>query len=51
LSYLIAALFYDHYVLSVWCFFSSLISISIYTILKGMADEEGKFSFGRLVPG
>jgi len=50
-SYLITALFYDHYVLSVWCFFSSLISLSIYTILKGMADQEGTFNFGRPVPG
>lgn len=33
ISYLITALFYEHYILSVWCFFSSIISISIYAIM------------------
>lgn len=32
ISYIITALFYQHYVLSVWCFFSSLISIMVYVI-------------------
>lgn len=31
-SYIVTALFYEHYVLSVWCFFSSLISIMVYVI-------------------
>ena len=33
LSYIISAIFYQHYVLSVWCFFASLISVSIYIII------------------
>ena len=33
ISYIITAVFYDHYVVSVWCFFSSIISISIYIII------------------
>lgn len=33
ISYLIAAFFYEAYVLSVWCFFSSVISISVYLIV------------------
>ena len=33
ISYLITAIFYDHYVVSVWCFFASIISISIYAIM------------------
>jgi hypothetical protein len=33
ISYIITAIFYDHYVLSVWCFFASIISISIYLIM------------------
>jgi hypothetical protein len=33
-SYVITAIFYDHYILSVWCFFSSLISLSIYAIMR-----------------
>jgi hypothetical protein len=33
ISYIITAIFYDHYVVSVWCFFASIISISIYAIM------------------
>ena len=33
LSYIFTAIFYTHYILSVWCFFSSLISISVYKIM------------------
>ncbi|MCF8254869.1 MAG: hypothetical protein K9J84_09860 [Bacteroidia bacterium] len=34
ISYIILAIFYQHYVLSVWCFFASIISFSIYFILQ-----------------
>jgi len=33
LSYIISDVFYQHYVLSVWCFFASIISLSIYAIM------------------
>jgi hypothetical protein len=33
ISYVVTALFYEHYVLSVWCFFASVISISVYLIM------------------
>jgi len=33
ISYIITAIFYDHFVVSVWCFFASIISISIYAIM------------------
>ncbi len=33
-SYLVSRLFFDDYVISVWCFFSALISIAIYFILR-----------------
>lgn len=33
LSYLVSSLFFDDYVISVWCFFSALISVKIYFIL------------------
>lgn len=33
LSYLVSRFFYNDYVISVWCFFSALISIKIYFIL------------------
>jgi len=32
ISYIVTAVFYEHYVLSVWCFFASIISLSIYAI-------------------
>ena len=34
LSYIISAIFYENYILSVWCFFASIISVSIYAIIK-----------------
>ncbi len=39
-SYIIAAIFYDHYVLSVWCFFASIISGSVYYILVEIKNSE-----------
>jgi hypothetical protein len=33
ISYIISAIFFEHYILSVWCFFSSIISLSIYAIM------------------
>jgi|TARA_R110000737_G_scaffold348572_1_gene382733 hypothetical protein len=37
LAYFISAFFYDQYVLSVWCFFSSIISLSIYIIMTKLS--------------
>lgn len=34
ISYIITQLFYENYILSVWCFFSSVISIMIYFFTK-----------------
>ena len=39
ISYIISAIFYEHYILSVWCFFSSIISLSVYYVVKGMVDK------------
>ena len=33
ISYIISEIFYEQYLLSVWCFFASIISISIYVIM------------------
>ncbi len=33
ISYFITLIFYEHYVVSVWCFFASIISISIFLIM------------------
>lgn len=43
-SYLLAALFYNNYLLSVWCFFASIISISIYVIIAGIAKRKASVS-------
>ncbi len=39
-SYVIAAIFYDQYVLSVWCFFASIISGSVYYIMAEFKSLE-----------
>jgi len=39
-SYIISALFYEHYVLSVWCFFASIISIVAYLIILKLGREK-----------
>jgi len=36
ISYLITAFFYADYVISVWCFFASIISIMVYFLIKQM---------------
>jgi len=41
-SYIISAIFYEHYVLSVWCFFASVISISVYVIMMEIAKGRSR---------
>lgn len=38
-SYVVTAILYDHYILSVWCFFASIISLSIYLIISNVASR------------
>lgn len=38
-SYGATLYFYEHHVLSVWCFFSSLISVYIYVLVRGVGKE------------
>lgn len=40
ISYIVSAVFYDHYVLSVWCFFASIISLAIYWIISKMETSK-----------
>jgi len=40
ISYIISAIFFEHYILSVWCFFSSIISLSIYAIMIEISHVE-----------
>jgi hypothetical protein len=35
-SYIVTELFYSHYVVSVWCFFASLISLAVLFIMRGI---------------
>lgn len=42
ISYIITAIFYNHYLLSVWCFFSSVISLSIYLIIVEIGKKSKK---------
>ncbi len=39
ISYVIAYVVYTNYILSVWCFFASIISILIYAIIKGLVTS------------
>jgi hypothetical protein len=41
-SFSISFIFYKLYLISVWCFFASLISISVYLILKELKDNYTK---------
>jgi hypothetical protein len=40
ISYIITYIFFNQYVLSVWCFFSSIISLSIYAIMIEISNME-----------
>jgi hypothetical protein len=40
ISYIIAQIFFDQYVISVWCFFAAIISGVIFFILNGMQRGE-----------
>lgn len=39
ISYIIIAIFYEQYILSVWCFFASVISISAYLIMREIIKD------------
>ena len=40
ISYIITAVFYQHYILSVWCFFASIISLSILRIMYKLKSRD-----------
>lgn len=42
ISYLFTALFYTDYVVSVWCFFASIISVAIFAILQELKKSDGE---------
>ena len=45
ISYIITAIFYEHYILSVWCFFSSIISLSVYAIMIEISNTQRQKHF------
>jgi hypothetical protein len=44
ISYIVTAIFYEHYVLSVWCFFASVISVSVYLVMVEIKNSHIKRS-------
>ncbi len=44
ISYIITTVFYTDYIVSVWCFFASIISIAVYAILKERKDSQNNLS-------
>jgi len=43
-SYIFTAIFYRDYILSVWCFFSSIISIIVFMIIRDLATIKAKLN-------
>jgi len=39
LSYFVAMIFYDEYLVSVWCFFAAMASVTVLWIVAGRAAE------------
>lgn len=44
ISYIITHVCFEHYILSVWCFFSAIISILIYDIIKKAGVSSGNMN-------
>lgn len=40
ISYIVTAIFYTDYIISVWCFFASIISIAIYVIMQSLNKKQ-----------
>lgn len=38
LSFILAVAFYEYYVISVWCFFASIVSVSVYLLMPGVQN-------------
>lgn len=45
ISCIITAIFYTDYIVSVWCFFASIISMTVFLILHEMKNESEKLKF------
>jgi hypothetical protein len=40
ISYLVSELFFENYIVSVWCFFAAIISLSIFAIMTDISKKE-----------
>jgi hypothetical protein len=40
IAYLVTYIFYANYILSVWCFFSAIMSVFIYLIIRGVVKNQ-----------
>lgn len=47
ISYIVTMVFYEQYILSVWCFFSSIISLSIYAIVLEIRGAKNALGYIR----
>jgi len=45
ISYIVTTIFYDNYLVSVWCFFASVISASIYVVMLEIKKARKQYSF------
>ena len=45
ISYIVTTIFYDNYLVSVWCFFASVISASIYVVMIEINKASKEYSF------
>ena len=45
ISYIVTTIFYDNYLVSVWCFFASVISASIYVVMIEIKKDSKEYSF------
>ncbi|MBK7427959.1 MAG: hypothetical protein IPI60_13510 [Saprospiraceae bacterium] len=48
ISYIITSVFYTDYVVSVWCFFASIISITVYVIILEMKKSKAKADINKI---
>ena len=39
-SYLVSKLFYQEYVISVWCFFSAILSVLVLIIIRQLRKDD-----------
>ena len=49
MSYAITTFFYDDYLISVWCFFASVISIAVYAIIVEMDKAKPRIVLNKIV--